>query len=280
MQMPELIVDKELQTLLPCSTADEDERLEREILANGGPTDPIRVWKGHGIIVDGHRRYAICEKHGLSYDVEEFHFDDREAAIRWMVEWQFARRNLSDASKAIALARLTEVIHRQAGGDPSVRRAAVKEAAQTAGVSERSVYRAEDYTRALDSLPMAFRDKVLEYAHRRGDVMEFADLKEEKQRGVLQLLGTHGCPDLGSAMQVASRLPGPKKVKSLEGKEHDAFVARQQLKVYADTIARWLSQSPSIDDFRRKWPSHQGDRAIKAASELYEALKKWIKAIR
>lgn len=59
-----------------------------------------------------------------------------------------------------------------------------------------------------------------------------------------------------------------------------ADLAKKQVKIWADTIARWLGSSPSIDEYRGEWPGPKGDRVLKAAKELYEALKDWPKAIK
>jgi len=73
---------------------------------------------------------------------------------------------------------------------------------------------------------------------------------------------------------------GTKGIVALTGEEADAFDARAQVKVWAETIGRWLQQQPSIDGYRRKYPGDKGDRVVKAATELYEALKLWGKAIK
>lgn len=73
--------------------------------------------------------------------------------------------------------------------------------------------------------------------------------------------------------------PGP-PIKNLKGAEKEAFDARKQIKVWSDTIGRWLSQSPSIDDYRNKWSGKRSDRVLAAVKELYEALKAWPKGIK
>ncbi|MEA3350564.1 MAG: hypothetical protein U9Q82_08090 [Chloroflexota bacterium] len=59
-----------------------------------------------------------------------------------------------------------------------------------------------------------------------------------------------------------------------------AYYAREQVKIWADTIGRWLQQSPSIDEYRGQWAGPRGDRVVKAATELFEALKLWGKEIK
>jgi hypothetical protein len=74
--------------------------------------------------------------------------------------------------------------------------------------------------------------------------------------------------------------PPAKPIKSGNEAEHQAFVAKQQIKVWHETIARWLGGELSIDNIRNQYPGPEGDRVVELATEFYEALKKWPKAIK
>ena len=94
-----------------------------------------------------------------------------------------------------------------------------------------------------------------------------------------------GKADAANTADPAPSKPKPKKtggagIKALEGEEAEAFDARIQVGVWADTVGRWLQQLPSIDGYRKKYPGKEGDRVVKAATELYEALKHWGKVIK
>lgn len=108
MDMPELIVDTEFRDLLPHARRDEDEGLEASVLMTNGPLDEIVVWKGHDIIVDGHRRYAICRRNNLPFRIREMEFADRDQVIAWMRAWQCDRRNLNANDYRVQRSRLAE----------------------------------------------------------------------------------------------------------------------------------------------------------------------------
>jgi len=72
--------------------------LEGSILANGCET-PLIVWKGKGIIVDGHNRYRICKANGIPFAIEEKEFENEEEVMYWIVMNQIGRRNLNAYSK-------------------------------------------------------------------------------------------------------------------------------------------------------------------------------------
>ena len=92
----ELQIDEEFKNLIPPLSEDEFSRLEKQIL-NEGVREPIVTW--NGVIVDGHNRYKICQKHGLPFEIEEKSFGSREAAKIWSIENQVGRRNLDSVAR-------------------------------------------------------------------------------------------------------------------------------------------------------------------------------------
>jgi len=99
-----LKIDQEFKDLIPALQESELLRLEENVL-EGKKFDPIKVW--NGVIIDGHNRYAIYQKHGLDFKVEEIELKDRDEAIQWMIKNQLGRRNLSNYSRSL-LALLLE----------------------------------------------------------------------------------------------------------------------------------------------------------------------------
>jgi predicted methyltransferase len=124
-------IDAEFSALIPPLTADERDQLEANISAHGGARDPIVVWAKAGklTLVDGHNRYEICTRLDLPFEIEEMRFDDRNAAMLWIIDNQNGRRNLADFAK-VELELKREAIHRimvaPHGGDRKSERAAIK----------------------------------------------------------------------------------------------------------------------------------------------------------
>ena len=61
------------------------------------------------ILVDGHNRYQIAQKHGLKFEVEEKEFEDEDEVKEWMILHQFGRRNLSNYQRSVLALKLEEV---------------------------------------------------------------------------------------------------------------------------------------------------------------------------
>ena len=87
------VVLPEMEQLLPPLSAEQFSSLERDILESGCYA-PIVV-NEELVIVDGHNRFRICEKHGLPFRMLVFSFADLLEAKQWALETQRGRRNLS-----------------------------------------------------------------------------------------------------------------------------------------------------------------------------------------
>jgi N6-adenosine-specific RNA methylase IME4 len=108
-----LLVDKEFRDLIRPLKSAECALLEKSIVREGC-RDPIVVWRGHNIILDGHNRYDICRKHGIPFKVVYLDFPSRQAAKQWIVENQLAKRNLTPYQRALLALELERVIAAEA----------------------------------------------------------------------------------------------------------------------------------------------------------------------
>lgn len=90
--MQKLKISKTFQQFIPPLMDEEYKLLEASVISEGC-RDPIVTW--NGVIVDGHNRYAICQKHGIEFSTVEMEFADDESAMDWMDANQLGRRNLT-----------------------------------------------------------------------------------------------------------------------------------------------------------------------------------------
>ena len=89
-----LAIDPEFASKIPPLREEELKQLEENILADGVVINPLIVW--NGVIVDGHNRYRILQKHPeIQFSTYEKAFSDRYAAIAWICKNQLGRRNLT-----------------------------------------------------------------------------------------------------------------------------------------------------------------------------------------
>ena len=86
------VVLPEMAELLPPLTGEQLAALEADLLKNGCYA-PVIVNEDM-VIIDGHNRQRLCEKHGIPYKMAVFSFEDLLEAKRWAIENQRGRRNL------------------------------------------------------------------------------------------------------------------------------------------------------------------------------------------
>lgn len=93
-----IIVDDEFKKLIPPLTAEERKGLEESILKEGC-RDALILWGN--TLIDGHNRYEICTKHNIPFKTIQKDFKSRDEVILYMIDTQFARRNLSSGNKIL-----------------------------------------------------------------------------------------------------------------------------------------------------------------------------------
>ena len=108
-----LIIDPEFEALLPKLAHNEYEGLKEDI-KNRGCRDPVVIWKGQYIVLDGHHRYRICTELGIPFKIEEYEFPNRTAAKIYMFTNQNSRRNLNPSQLAMLAIDLEALYGEQA----------------------------------------------------------------------------------------------------------------------------------------------------------------------
>lgn len=108
MSPEEIVVLPELKAYIDPLTLDEHESLERSIL-DEGCRDALVLWGN--ILVDGHNRFGICQKHGLPFKtVQNERFQNMEDIHLWMIDQHLGRRSVSDYQRGVLALRKREII--------------------------------------------------------------------------------------------------------------------------------------------------------------------------
>lgn len=159
----QLRTDPEFESRIPPLSEDEFEQLEENILADGVIISPIIEWDG--IIIDGHNRYRIAQKHPhIKFTTCGRQFNDRHEALAWICKNQLGRRNLTFQQKKYLIGKQYESEKASHGGDR--KSSEVKSSSQVGnliptektcdrianeyGISRNSVLRAETFSKAVD----------------------------------------------------------------------------------------------------------------------------------
>ena len=108
-----IVVNEELKAYIDPLSADEHDALERSILAEGC-RDALVLWGD--VLVDGHNRYGICQKHGLPFQtVQNTRFQSLEDVHLWMIDQHLGRRSVSDFQRGVLALRKKEIVAMRKG---------------------------------------------------------------------------------------------------------------------------------------------------------------------
>ena len=103
-----IVVNEELKAYIDPLTPDEHDALERSILTEGC-RDALVLWGD--VLVDGHNRYGICQKHGLPFQtVQNTRFQSMEDVHLWMIDQHLGRRSVSDFQRGVLALRKREIV--------------------------------------------------------------------------------------------------------------------------------------------------------------------------
>ena len=120
--------------------------------------------EGFFILLDGHNRYEICQKHDRLFSYREINLASRQAAINWIINNQLGRRNLHPdhasylRGKRYNGEKLTKADAGAIGGsskgqnDPCLPESTAYRLATEYQVSEKTIKRDGQYAAAVDAV--------------------------------------------------------------------------------------------------------------------------------
>lgn len=143
-----IVIHPELQSHVDPLTDYEFEALERSLLAEGC-RDALVLWGE--VLVDGHNRYVICQKHGIPYQtVQNDKFSNIEDVLLWMIDNHLGRRSVSDFQRGALALRKREILLARAAalGAASATAVATEEAAAEVAPRPLNKAKREDLAKA------------------------------------------------------------------------------------------------------------------------------------
>ena len=143
------LIDDEFSRLLSKTAETCNEDLESLIKEAGCAREELVVWDEPNILIDGHRRLAICRRLGLPYRVRRISCKDRKEAKFEAWRIQHSRRNASDHDQAIYVAMRARNLKEDLGMSAAE---AAESISQEDGTSTRTVRRHVKYGKAFDRL--------------------------------------------------------------------------------------------------------------------------------
>lgn len=113
----DITIKEDLRVYIDPLTPDEYAALERSILAEGC-RDALVLWGD--VLVDGHNRYSICQKHGIPFQtVQNTRFRSMEDVHLWMIDQHLGRRSVSDFQRGVLALRKKEILAARLAAEPA-----------------------------------------------------------------------------------------------------------------------------------------------------------------
>ena len=220
MQTHNITVNEALQAYIDPLTPDEYAALERSLLAEGC-RDALVLWGD--VLVDGHNRHAICQKHGLPFQtVQNTRFTSLEDVHLWMIDQHLGRRSVSDFQRGVLALRKKDLV-------------AERRSRALASAAEDSATAAADDTVGA---PLQSRHDTPEPLHSREDIARAARLSSS-QVVMIEKIQKQATPEVVAALKAGSiSLNAAAAVASLPAEEQvaAATAGKDELKQAAKRV--------------------------------------------
>lgn len=178
-----LLILPQLESLIPPLLPDEYAQLEANIRKEGC-REPLLVWHTTGdkigsgtaeepvyVLIDGHNRYSICQRHAVDFRITLRDYADLEAVRQFMIDNQLGRRNLTPEQMSYLRGLKYLAVRKSTGGDRKSDRKEGPESpesrktkevlAEQFGVSPRTIMNDVQFAKGLDRLEEPLKKEVL-----------------------------------------------------------------------------------------------------------------------
>ncbi|WP_120969646.1 plasmid replication/partition related protein [Comamonas sp. lk] len=278
----ELQIDAGLKAYIDPLTADEHESLERSILAEGC-RDALVVWGE--LLIDGHNRYGICQKHGLPFNtIQATQFKTMDDVHLWMIDQHLGRRSVSDFQRGVLALRKREIIaSRRAAAAAAVNAAKAEAGEQSAeapweGDTDPVVAQALASVAKVPDEALDTREALARAARLSAGQVKMIETIQEKAAPEVVAAVKAGELSLNAAAVVATLPEEEQQAVAAEG----ADALKQAAKRVRDARKKPKAAKPEADESAEAAPAASPEELQARVSELQaenERLRQQVKAL-
>ncbi|CAM4357111.1 plasmid replication/partition related protein [Comamonas aquatilis] len=278
----ELQIDAGLKAYIDPLTADEHESLERSILAEGC-RDALVVWGE--LLIDGHNRYGICQKHGLPFNtIQATQFKTMDDVHLWMIDQHLGRRSVSDFQRGVLALRKREIIASRRAAAAAAVNAAKAEAGEPSAEAPW-----EGDTDPVVAQALASVAKVPDEALDTREALARAARLSAGQVKMIETIQEKAAPEVVAAVKAGElSLNAAAVVATLPEEEQQAVAAegadalKQAAKRVRDAKKKPKAAKPEADEAAEAVPAVSPEELQARVSELQaenERLRQQVKAL-
>ncbi|MES2951237.1 MAG: plasmid replication/partition related protein [Pseudomonadota bacterium] len=233
-----IVVNQDLKAYIDPLTPDEHDALERSLLAEGC-RDALVLWGD--VLVDGHNRYGICQKHGIPFQtLQSTLFKSMDDVHLWMIDQHLGRRSVSDFQRGVLALRKREILNDRrlqaaSSAEPDATSPSVESASPSA-------------VTATPTDPMKSREDIAKVARLSSNQVVMIEKIQKQAAAEVVAAVKSGTISLNAAAAV-STLPEDEQVAAaLGGKELLQQAAKRVRDTKKRTKADESQESPGQDD--------------------------------
>lgn len=224
-----ITVNEELLAYIDPLTPEEHAALERSLLTEGC-RDALVLWGE--VLVDGHNRYGICQKHGLPFNtLQNTQFKSLDDVHLWMIDQHLGRRSVSDFQRGVLALRKKDILTARAQVAPTASVDVAAAAAQT-----------EATPAPVAPESMVSREAIAKAARISSNAISQIEKIQKSAAPELVAAVKSGTISINAAATVAS-LPVEEQVAAVAGGKKELQQAARQVRE-AKAVARTEPESP------------------------------------
>lgn len=240
----DIVVNDALKAYIDPLTPEEYASLEYSLLTEGC-RDALVLWGD--VLVDGHNRYGICQKHGLPFrTLQSTLFRSLDDVHLWMIDQHLGRRSVSDFQRGVLALRKREILtERRAHSPGAAAEAAPDEGATPAAIAPGAMKSREDIAKAarLSSSQVVMIERIQKQAA--------PEVVAAVKSGAISINAAAAVATLPAEEQVAAATAGKDQLKQAakrvrearrSAREEQASQANPDVPNVAETSAATLQQ--------------------------------------
>jgi hypothetical protein len=220
--MNNIVINEDLKAYIDPLTPEEYESLERSLLSEGC-RDALVLWGN--VLVDGHNRYSICQKHGLPFQtVQNTRFQSMQDVHLWMIDQHLGRRSVSDFQRGVLALRKREIVAER-------RAAAASDVSAPEAVDQAGDARAEAAAGAPEPSPepLGTREAIARAARLSSSQMVMIEKIQKQAAPELVAAVKSGTISINAAAAVAT-LPAEEQVAAAVGGKDELKQAAKRVR--------------------------------------------------
>ena len=235
-----IVVDPDLKAFIDPLTPDEHDALERSLLAEGC-RDALVMWGD--VLVDGHNRYGICQKHGIAFQTLQSNlFKTMEDVHLWMIDQHLGRRSVSDFQRGVLALRKREILN-----DRRLKAASATESDGVPSVHVQTNAPPAAATAATTADPLKSREDIAKVARLSSNQVVLIEKIQKQAAAEVVAAVKSGTISINAAAAV-STLPEDEQVAAaLGGKEQLRQAAKRVRETKKRTTTDNTSSEPAQD---------------------------------